>query len=94
MIQILDYSYKLKRFLSSENIKIHLEKFKIFLRLDFSIDVYIVSKDVNSFGKDFFSREFSHSLLYNKIITGCFPLFCKLLVSVRFRGVQVCHGAL
>lgn len=51
MIQIIDFTDKLNKMLSTDS---NVEKYRIFLRLDFSIDVYIVSKDEDNFGKDYF----------------------------------------
>lgn len=51
MIQIIDFTDKLNKMLSTDS---NVEKYRIFLRLDFSIDAYIVSKDEDNFGEDYF----------------------------------------
>lgn len=54
MIKILEYSKKIESLLKREESAV--EMYKIFIRINFSIDVYVVSKDENEFDKNYFKH--------------------------------------
>ena len=81
MLKILDLNRLLSDYLTLEKEKQVIEKFKVFIRLNFSMDVHIVLKDSSSHNRDHFYQGFKEYLEDKDISSDI--LDCNLSIFVH-----------